>query len=769
MVFLLKHLDYIYFFYGLSFMLLAGVCFLLDRNKNRLMPWSLLALFGIFRGLNEWISMMALSTGDFLFFDYMKISLLLMSFVFLFEFGRTGLRAIYPKFFGGLSVIWQYGALLIAVFALHSLGVDDFDTSLRYVFGFAGGTVSAVLLFHYYLSETKCRYCFLVSAICLFLYAMAAGLVANKGSFFLCQYLNTDNFQLYAGFPVQMLRAAIVITLTAALWEYCCFIRKVQYNALMDLSFGYGKWLTIAIIAVLCCGWILTMIISNSADRNQKEDLRITAEAIASGIRMENLKKLNGNLADLKTEEYRNIRVYLREFEGAAKDIRWFCLTRLKGGKIYFILDSSPENKSDFSPPGTVYADAPLELYGAFKDGKPVVFGPYSDKWGTFISAFIPIMDPETRKVDAVLGCDIDSVKWSQTISLSRLQPIIITLLICIILVISFLMHQSSLEASVIIYESEKKYSQLFNLYSHSEKEFSPQVQKKITAITEENAAAFLKLKITGELNEADNFNREVMEDLKRQKELQNRLAQSQKMESMGRLAGGIAHDFNNIIQVVNGFSELIMMQLDGNSEIREEIEEIGKAGKRAKDLTNQLILLSKRKTANITDVDVNGLISNFNNMRLCGPGGNIRLETVLAPDLNPAKADPNQLEQVLLNLAVNARDSMPDGGKLKIMTGNIHLEDKDLISINEAEAEAGDFVRISISDTGAGMTSEEKAHLFEPFFPIKGKGKGAGLGLSVVYGIVKQHNGWLNVCSEQGRGTTFEIHIPATANNKSA
>ncbi|MCX6984746.1 MAG: hypothetical protein NT118_08360, partial [Lentisphaerae bacterium] len=212
MVFFLKHLDYIYFFYGLSFILLAGVCFLLDRNKNKLMPWSLLILFGIFHGFGEWVSMMELSTGDFPFYDFMKISILLVSFIFLFEFGRTGLRTIYPKFFGGLSIVWQYGVLLMAVFAMYSLGVDDFDTSIRYVFGFSGGMISAALLFHYFLSERKCRYYFLVSAICLFLYALASGLVVNRGPFFLCQYLNTDKFQLYAGFPVQILRAALVIT-----------------------------------------------------------------------------------------------------------------------------------------------------------------------------------------------------------------------------------------------------------------------------------------------------------------------------------------------------------------------------------------------------------------------------------------------------------------------------------------------------------------------------------------------------------------------------
>ncbi len=735
MVFLLKHLDYIYFFYGLSFILLAGICFLLDRNREKLTPWLLLALFGIFHGFNEWFLMLEFSTGDFPFSDYLKTSILLMSFIFLFEFGRNGLRAIYPKFFGGLSIIWQYGALLLAVFTVHSLGVDDFDTSIRYVFGFSGGMVSAALLFHYYLSETKCRYYFLVSSMCLFLYAMAAGLVVSKGAFFLCRYLNDDTFQAYVGFPVQILRAALVIILTVALWEYYCFTKKVQYDDLKHSNFGYGKWLMAAIIAVLCCGWLVTMVISGSVDRNQKDDFRITAEAIASGIGMENLKKLNGDPADLKTAEYKVIRDYLRQFEGAGREIRWFYLTRIRKGKIYFTLDSSPEEKSYFSRPGTVYASPPPELYDVFKGGKPVACGPYSDKWGSFVSAFIPIINPETKRVDTVLGCDINSEKWSQMISLSRLQPIIITLLICIILVIAFLMHQSMIEFSAAISESEKKYRQLFNDMSDIDRE------RKI-------------------LRHECDVNRKIMEDAALQKELQPHLAQSQKMEAVGRLSGGIAHDLNNIIQVVNGCTELIMMNIDVNNEVREDVEAIGKAGKRAKDFTNMLTLSSSRKTANLTDTDVNSLISSFENTLLGGLGENVRLETVLFPGLNHVKADPGQIRQVLLNLAANARDSMPDGGKFKIMTGNIHLDGGDLTSADGAYA--GDFVCIFISDTGVDMTSEEKIHVFEPFFPLRGKSRGAGLGLSSVYGIVKQHNGWINVFSGEGGGTTFEIHLPA-------
>jgi PAS domain S-box-containing protein len=464
-----------------------------------------------------------------------------------------------------------------------------------------------------------------------------------------------------------------------------------------------------------------------------------------------------------------------------------------------------------------------LELVRVFKDGKPLVLGPYSDKWGSFVSAFIPILDPETRNVHAVLGCDINSVQWAQMISISRLQPIIITLLICIILVISFLMHQASLEASMIISESGKKYRNLFN--NSNDPIFILDLKGRFVEVNEMACGKlgytrdeFLRLshsdiasadsidfisEKTGRLNRETQFIFEssllakdgkattvemnakiidfmggecvlciardlserkkiegVLEDIVRQGKLREQLAQSEKMEAMGKFAGGVAHDFNNVIQVVKGFSELIMMKVDRNSEISEEIEEIGKAAKRAMDITNQLLLFSRRKPANINDVDMNSLISNLNDMLIGALGENISLETVLDPDLKPAKADMDLIRQVLLNLAVNAKDSMPDGGKLKIMTRNICFEEKGISSMNEAAT--GDFVLISVSDTGQGMTPEAKMHVFEPFFSTKPRSKGAGLGLSAVYGIVKQHNGWLNVSSEQGLGTSFEIYLPA-------
>ncbi|HCE46086.1 MAG TPA: hypothetical protein DET40_21285 [Lentisphaeria bacterium] len=1349
MEFLFNHLDYIFFFYGLSFIILAVISCLLHKKKNTLVPWDMLALFGFLHGINEWVEMISLPLGEIPGFNYIKIAVLLVSFVFLFEFGRAGLKRFYPSLFGGLNIIWQYGLLLAVIFILNAGGLKNYDICVRYAFGLTGGLLAAFLMFKVFLVEKNSRYYFLVAAIVLGAYALATGIVVPADQFYPARYLNYATFAQYALFPIQVLRAALIVMLSIIFWEYYCFSKKVLHNELIEIKFGYGKWLTVAIIAVLLCGWLLTSVISQNFDAGQRDELKTNVSAIAAGIDLNKLKRLKDAPTDMELPEYKVIRSHMQAFEGTMKGIRWLYLMKIKNGKTIFTIDSSPETEKDFTPPGVEWKTGendgpPKELFAVFKNGEAAVSGPYKDEWGYWISAFVPIMDTETRKVHSVLGCDIEKTKWDQMLYLTRLQPIIITLLICIILIIAFLLHQSSLEASVIISESENKYRSLFdsssdsifilgmdgrflevnkvassrlgysheellkmcmrdidsaefeefipdrimqikneghavfesscltkdkllvpveinasmieylgkpavicivrdisdrkkiegilkdselkyrllfnemltgfalheiicddngnpcdyrflevnpayekltglrankiigktvleilpgteshwirdfgnvaitgkpitlesyhrdlgkwydvkafshekgkfavvfndvterkfseeilrlerdiveamsdvssikeagrkvlevmcgidevdsggvynlnpftgeldlvahfgltpefakkvsyygtetyqarlvkegrilfdsfkqlvmhvdnsiedeglraiaviplicegrpiaaiNLSSHRIEKFSEIARKKIIVVLDKIAPVFLRVRISEALNEANLFNREIIshagegiivldrdfrylvwnhameklsgiksadvigknafalfpslveqgvdavlkramsgevsysnefklydgkngktvftravcvphknikgeitgiicvisdvterkvyedkmrklsiameqspalmlitdtegnieyvnpkfeavtgysfedvrgknprilksgempaesykemwetikagkewrgqfhnrkkngeylwesatispiyddkgavthyiaikEDITREKELQSQLLQSQKMESIGRLAGGIAHDFNNIIQVINGFTEFILMKMDKNDSNRPELEEIGKAGKRASEITNQLLLFSRRKPANKQELNVNELVMNMQKMFQFVLGENIRIENILFPAISTIRADASQIEQSLMNLVVNARDAMPSGGVLKFITSNIHLDEDDVASITEAQP--GCFVCISVSDTGEGMPPEVKEHLFEPFFTTKPKGKGTGLGLSIVYGIVKQHNGWINVFSESGRGTTFEIYLPA-------
>ncbi len=239
----------------------------------------------------------------------------------------------------------------------------------------------------------------------------------------------------------------------------------------------------------------------------------------------------------------------------------------------------------------------------------------------------------------------------------------------------------------------------------------------------------------------------------------QSQLTQAQKMEAVGQLAGGIAHDFNNLLTVIMGRSELLLRSLKPADPVRQGIELVQKAAGRAADLTRQLLAFSRKQVLQPTSLDLNGVIANLEPMLGRVIGESISLVTSLDPVLGHVRADPSQIEQVLMNLVVNARDAMPQGGRLSIET--THVEMDAAFVRRHPGASPGAYMMLAVGDTGVGMPPEVQAHIFEPFFTTKGPGKGTGLGLATVYGIVKQSEGYIEVDTEPGRGTTFRIYLP--------
>jgi|HubBroStandDraft_3_1064219.scaffolds.fasta_scaffold12784_2 PAS domain S-box-containing protein len=250
-------------------------------------------------------------------------------------------------------------------------------------------------------------------------------------------------------------------------------------------------------------------------------------------------------------------------------------------------------------------------------------------------------------------------------------------------------------------------------------------------------------------------------EDVTERRALEQQLRQSQKMEAVGRLAGGIAHDFNNLLMVISGYSEFLLERLGAEPHLRGPAQEIARAAERASSLTRQLLAFSRKQMLAPRIVNLNDVATENSKMLTRMIGEDIDLVLVPSPSLWPVRADAGQIEQVIMNLAVNARDAMPSGGKLTIETSNVSF-DEDYARFH-APLRPGDYVMIAISDTGAGMDSDTQSHIFEPFFTTKGT-KGTGLGLSTVYGIIKQSGGYIWVYSEVGRGTTFKIYLPRVA-----
>ncbi len=258
---------------------------------------------------------------------------------------------------------------------------------------------------------------------------------------------------------------------------------------------------------------------------------------------------------------------------------------------------------------------------------------------------------------------------------------------------------------------------------------------------------------------------RKQAEELLRRRDEQ--LRQSQKMEAVGRLSGGIAHDFNNLLGVIIGYSESIEYRLAPNDPLRKSAEEIRKAGERAASLTLQLLAFSRQQVLQPQILDLNALVTDMGKMLTRLIGMHIELTTNLAADLGQVKAEQSQIEQVIVNLVVNARDAMPEGGKLLIETSNLDVNEN--LASSYPFLHPGPWVLLTVKDTGIGMDADTRRHIFEPFFTTKGPGKGTGLGLATVYGVVKQSGGGVCVDSDPGKGTTFKIFLPQTRESASA
>ncbi len=487
----------------------------------------------------------------------------------------------------------------------------------------------------------------------------------------------------------------------------------------------------------------------------------------------------------------------------------------LEGGVVFSFVNNEPPDSKDYFPPGKVYDKVTKVMLRVFDTRTEGVEGPVTDRWGdTRITALEPITDPGTGKLIAVLDMDFDANDWKWEVAANSLLAagLMITFLILLIIVARSraIMHEELLENETkyrLVVENAQESilivqdvtcifanSAALETIGYSEKILTSRpftdfiypddcnmvVDRHTKRLNGEEIPRVYDFRIVCqdgtikwvELNAAViswkgkpatlNFMSDITERKKGEEErekLQVQLNQAQKMESVGRLAGGVAHDFNNMLSVILGHAELAMMRADPEQPLYHNLQEIRKASERSADLTRQLLAFARKQTVVPKVLDLNEAVEGMLKMLRRLIGEDIDLAWLPGKNLASVKLDPSQIDQILANLLVNARDAIAGDGKVTIETGNVTLDES--YCADHAGFVPGDYVLLAVSDNGSGMDKETLANIFEPFFTTKGVGEGTGLGLSTVYGIVKQNNGFINVYSEPGYGTTFRIYLP--------
>ena len=815
-----RQLDYIFFFYGLAFILLAVVTLALNRIDKDRLPWRWLIFFGLSHGINEWLDMAAISFGNHRYFTLIRLLVLGLSFIFLLEFSRRGLEKlkglkISPFFTVFLLTITPWGLLY---------GLPGLSVSIRYILGLTGALATAytfqIFRRQFYIQNKP-----LGVAVCSFyFYAVCTGLIVPSAAFIPGALINQELFLSITGFPIQLLRGILAVIIALALWNFYLDRRKELSVSYVNKDIISGKCFAILISIILTAGWISTEIVGQKKETDLKKSLLLRVQLAAAVLEPAMLRTLKWNDADRNSADYQYLKNKMIQFRKAAPDSRFVCLIGYHDHRTYILADSEAPDSPDDSPPGQYYKEATAEYVQLLGSDKQDIIGPLHDRWGFWISGVSPVLTFNDKIIHLVF--DFDATFWVHEISRARMMPIVITFMIAALILTFFIMYQHSIDTREALAVSEMTLRRVFNhvydaIIVHDGNGHIIDANNRTLSLYGISQHEIVLLSIIDDLSSPGNdidtlrntwkkvlggenylfewialrphdgleFPVEVhlcrmdlsgklvivatVRDLtanKREEEERNTLheqfLQAQKMESVGRLAGGIAHDFNNMLAAILGYAELTLEYMTPpGAPHRESLLEIQKAGERAKSLTRQLLAFGRKQVLEFQTTNLNQVIKDFEKLLDRLIGEDIQIRTILSPVLQLIMADVSQLEQILLNLAVNARDAMPQGGQLRVETDNVVLSEN--YTKIHPDAKPGEYVLLSITDTGAGMDEQIRTRVFEPFFTTKDKSKGTGLGLSTVYGIITQHGGYIDVSSIVGKGTTFNIYFPATLNSE--
>ncbi len=428
-----RELDYIFACYGLAFALLAAVSSALARKPGQRLAWRWLLLFGLTHALHEWLEMLALGREESQLFALVRVAVMALSFLFLLEFGRSGVRALTGRGPGG----WVHLPLAACLAPGGLAGVEGAAAAARYALGFTGGLLAAAALLLAWRRERGRTRALLVAAFAMAGYAAVAGLIPQAASFPPASWLNTEAFLAWAQVPVQLVRALLAGVLTWAIWYHR---QELRWRASLQVGTGERPGVTPRLVAllvvVLGLGAWLTAWVGQRADRDLRRHLVEVARTAAAAVEARGLASLEGDRADLSDPDYQRAREQLVEVASVVRGAHWLYAMRREGERITFLVDSIAANDPGHADPGLPYRRPPAELFPVFEEGRAAAVGPYTSEWGSFVSGFAPIIDPTTKRVVAVLGVDVSAREWRETVAAERLEPISTTLLAALLVVI---------------------------------------------------------------------------------------------------------------------------------------------------------------------------------------------------------------------------------------------------------------------------------------------------------------------------------------------
>ena len=439
--FLQGRLDYLLFISGLGFVLLAVTCANLRRQPAQRLPWGWLGLFGATQGLHDWLDVLALSTGDAPAFAVFRLGVIALSFLFLLEFGRAGGRRLGGRDPGA----WIYLPLVLAAASGGAAGPAGLAATTHYAFGLVGGTWGAVTLWRASRKEPGARGVGRLMALLLTGYTLATAAFVPSASFSPAATINPAAFQTLTGMPLPLVRAVLALFLAATLWEhYAERLADRQGSGQRQ----HGGQFTVGMALILVAGWFFANAVENKTVREERKDILTQTTLVAAAINVDRFSQLTGSKADSLHPDFIRLRQQLVSMARANPQTRDLYLMFLRKGRIVFVVDSAPEESSEYVGPGVVYKQPPSALFGVFATGQAAVVGPYTDEYGFYLSGFAALRHAASGEIAAVLGLDVAASDLQHAVAQQRVPPIVITLLITVLFMGFFVVRQHIEEAA---------------------------------------------------------------------------------------------------------------------------------------------------------------------------------------------------------------------------------------------------------------------------------------------------------------------------------